>query len=343
MEPLTKEDFICQYCHKKYSNKYVLINHQKTTKSCLQAQEEMNKIIIKCDYCNKTFLTQSNLNTHKKTSKTCHQLNNAKELVTFICTCCNKNFTSKAYLDKHFSQCSVIKKNLEEKYNVQVNNLQDEIKKINKQLENGRLENNTLSTKLKEVEKQLNKQEQLNKHLQDRLIEKATSKTNNTTNNNIDLKLFISEEAVNQKIQNKFTKNHLVGGYNSIANFIKSEIATNDEGKLLYTCSDPSRQIFNYTDEKGNEIKDVKGTKMISLVKPKLIEKTSQIQVKEQDEYNYLRKRYNGEDEVADEDVQKRMDLHKFYSDLATDMITNKIYDEKFPTKMSSELVKVLS
>jgi hypothetical protein len=359
------ESFICVYCNKEYSNKYVLTNHQKTAKKCLKLQDELKNNQFQCQYCSKKFSTKFNLSQHEKTSKSCYMTRSDDtrvELTLFDCSYCQKSFSKKKYLDKHFIGCSVLneKKQIEDKLQkleyeykddkqkltLQVKEFQDEIKSLNKQLDNGRLENNTLATKLKEVEKQLIKQENLNKHLQDRLLEKATTKTNNTTNttnNNIDLKLFISEEVVNQKIQSKFNKTHLVHGYNGIANFIKSEIVTNEEGKLLYTCSDPSRQIFNYIDEKGNEVKDIKGTKMISLVKPKLIEKTCQIQAKEQNEYNYLCNRYNGDDEVADEDVQKRIDQHKFYSDIAADMLVNKIGDTKFPSKMSSELVKVLT
>jgi phosphatidylglycerophosphatase A len=269
----------------------------------------------------------------------------SRDIISFECDGCKKTLTSKLNFDRHISSCILLKdkehKLLQETLANEKMESQAEIKNLKKQLENSRLDMIAVSIKLKEVEKQLDKQERLNKHLQDSLLEKATSKTNNTTNN-IDLKLFISEEVVSQKIQNKFTKNHLINGYNGIANFIKKEIVTNDDGKLLYTCSDASRQIFNYTDENGNEVKDVKGAKMLSLVKPKLIEKTSQIQAKEQDEYNYLRKRYNGDDEIPSEEVQKRMNQHKFYSEIANDMIVNKIGDNKFPIKMSSELVKVL-
>lgn len=372
---------ICQYCNKTYSNQANLLYHQKNTKYCLKIQEELKNSDLKCQYCDKIFSTQSNLAHHQKTTKSCY--NNSKidltgqprDIIIFECDGCNKTYTSKLNFDKHISTCLILKdkqykllekKISEERIEYQSNILkekeqfleqvkllksenisekqthQNEIRSLNKQLENSRIELATISGKLKEVEKQLLKQENINKHLQDRLIDKATTKTNTTTNN-IDLKLFISEEIVNEKIQNKFNKTHLINGYSGLANFIKSEIATNEEGKLIYTCSDPSRQIFNYTDEKGNEVKDIKGTKMLSLVKPKLMEKTCQIQAKEQDEYNYLCKRYNGDIEVADESVKQRIDLHKLYSDAATDMIVNKIGDNKFPAKMSSELAKVLT
>lgn len=364
---------ICQYCNKTFCSVSSFNHHQKTAKSCLKIQEVYDKNLFQCCYCDQKFSTKYNLEQHQKTSKTCYKLslcknsNNSRELISFICTYCEKSFTQKNYLDKHYNSCLFLKfkveleenflnekkridayyleeaKKNDEKFKNEKESYQDEIKSLNKQLDNGRLELATISTKLKEIEKQLDKQENINKHLQDRLLEKATTKTNNTTNNNIDLKLFISEEVVNQKIQSKFNKTHLIHGYNGIANFIKSEIVTNEEGKLLYTCSDPSRQIFNYIDEKGNEVKDIKGTKMISLVKPKLIEKTCQIQAKEQNEYNYLCNRYNGDDEKADEDVQRRIDQHKFYSDIAADMLVNKIGDTKFPSKMSSELAKVLT
>lgn len=349
----------CQFCNKNFTNISSFNHHQKTAKYCLKIQNDIKSVEIKCQYCNKIFSKQSNLNQHQKTTKYCYNMmtDQTRDIISFECDGCKKTLTSKLNFERHIASCILLKDKqyrlshqtlLEEKNKIEQKlfeekiESQSEINELKKQLENSRLDMIAVTTKLKEVEKQLDKQERLNKHLQDSLLEKATSKTNTTNTTNIDLKLFISEEVVRQKIQNKFTKNHLINGYNGIANFIKSEIATNEEGKLLYTCSDPSRQIFNYTDEKGNEVKDVKGVKMLSLVKPKLIEKTSQIQAKEQDEYNYLRKRYNGDDEIPNEDVQRRMNQHKFYSEIANDMIVNKIGDDKFPTKMSSELVKVL-
>jgi hypothetical protein len=199
---------ICQYCNKTFCSVSSFNHHQKTAKSCLKIQEVYNKNLFHCCYCDQNFSTKYNLEQHQKTTKTCYKLSlskngiNSRELISFVCIYCKKSFTKKNYLDIHYNSCLVFKTKVEleenfliekkgidayyleeakkndEKFKnelqTQKESYQDEIKSLNKQLDNGRLEIATISTKLKEVEKQLIKQENLNKHLQDRLLEKAT-------------------------------------------------------------------------------------------------------------------------------------------------------------------------
>ena len=66
-------DMECQYCHKSFSNGYVLKNHQKTTKSCIRIQKETGVIREEseqsCSYCLRSYSTKYNLDCHLKTCK----------------------------------------------------------------------------------------------------------------------------------------------------------------------------------------------------------------------------------------------------------------------------------
>jgi hypothetical protein len=357
MENEPKSMMTCQYCKKVYTNKYTLNTHQKTAKACLKLQK--NNTDIKCQYCEKTFSSQSSLNLHQKTNKTCHTKTNTneqqqRELISFDCNGCDKTFTTKAALAKHNSICSNIKKYLKEKKELEEKllNERNEKKELEEKLLNERKdmeekllkERNKITelySKLKTLEKQLEKQETNAKYLQDRLIEKATTKTNTTTNNIVDLKVFLSQDDVNTKINQHFTKRYLSEGINGIVNFIVEKIAMDDHGNRIYKCTDSAREFFMYLDTEGNEVKDIKAAKLIEMTKPGLIEKTCQIQSKAQNEYKYLTDTYA--DETLSDDVKKRMSEYKNTSEQARDLITNKFYDDKFPAKISKELTKKLS
>lgn len=65
----------CEFCKKFYASKLSLKNHQKSTKSCLDIQNELAKtddsIIVKissycCDYCTKKFSSKKRLNLHQE-------------------------------------------------------------------------------------------------------------------------------------------------------------------------------------------------------------------------------------------------------------------------------------
>jgi len=72
---------ICNFCDKIFTNKYNLLAHQKTTKSCLEKQGLKNKE-YKCEHCSKIFITNKRFVSHieKCNLKDKNELSKYKEL-----------------------------------------------------------------------------------------------------------------------------------------------------------------------------------------------------------------------------------------------------------------------
>jgi hypothetical protein len=58
-----------------------------------------------------------------------------------------------------------------------------------------------------------------------------------------------------------------------IAKYTVSNILTNDNGELMYNCTDSSRYIFKFTDCNGVVVKDPNAVKLISQIQPVFNEK----------------------------------------------------------------------
>ena len=265
-----------------------------------------------CEYCNANFKTVSSLNLHKKSARYCLKKQQNKEVdkevdknKIFKCDYCDKNYTNKQNLISHYSTCHEKRiTEFKEEYEKKLQLLETKYKLIEKQseeykqeIEKQKIEYQICLEKQKiEYEKRLDKQEdvyrqQLESQKYDykeqiqelqnkleRLFSKAIDKpTTNTTNsniisNNIELKLFLSQQEINHKISSKFTDKYLNNGMKDVANFIKNHILTLEDGSIIYACYDVSRQMFKYRDDKGNMVKDPNALKLINMIQPALLE-----------------------------------------------------------------------
>ena len=61
-------------------------------------------------------------------------------------------------------------------------------------------------------------------------------------------------------------------GQAGLAKFVFDYMLTDENGNVIYHCVDPSRQTFEFIDEKGEKVRDVKAEKLIqSLLKGDVI------------------------------------------------------------------------
>jgi hypothetical protein len=226
----------CEFCKKDFAHHRNLLKHQKTAKYCLKIQKDMN--LIKEDEI---------------------------KVITFHCIYCDKHLTSKENLNNHHRICVNKFKKENSEYEIKNKELSDEIVELKHQME-------ILQTKNEMLEKQLERSTTTVEE-----IAKQT-KVQNTTNNNkilIATPLDLSKENIQAAIQNNFSDEYLTQGQKGVARFAFETMLKDDQGKLKYICTDPSRQIFQYKCDDGTVKKDVKATKLTKAILDGDIKKTS--------------------------------------------------------------------
>ena len=220
---------------------------------------------MECNFCNKMFSSRSSLNAHQKTTKYCLKLQGKIEKNNFKCEFCNKSFTTKQYLSIHGELCNkeirqIIKekeKEFEEK--LKVKEIEHELKQKVKEIEH------ELKQKNAELKGQLISLKEDHETLKEIAKQPKNSTTNNTLNitSSID---FDNIEKIKDVIRNDFNINYAINGQKGIARFVKDKLLKDENGNLLYICTDPSRQIFKYKDNKGEIRKDVEAKKLTEYI-----------------------------------------------------------------------------
>ena len=245
---------------------------------------------MECNFCNKTFSSKSSLNSHQKTTKYCLKLQGKIDeniIKNFECRFCNKKFTTKQTLTIHTDSCnkkinSEKERDYEEKLKEKEHDCEEKLKEKERDYEEKLKEKERdYEEKLKEKEEKINELKQKNAELQGRLYtlkddhdiikEIAKQPKNTTTNNTNTLNItssldFDNIEKIKDVIQNDFNINYAINGQKGIARFVKDKLLKDENGKLLYICTDPSRQIFKYKDNKGEIRKDVEAKKLTEYI-----------------------------------------------------------------------------
>uniref|UniRef100_A0A6C0KF78 C2H2-type domain-containing protein n=1 Tax=viral metagenome TaxID=1070528 RepID=A0A6C0KF78_9ZZZZ len=247
-----------------------------------------------CDFCKKTFSSKSNLYTHQNTAKFCLELQGKQEENGFECEFCKKKYAQKKGLILHNNICNEKdKKTQSDKHQENINRLESEIIKL-KRLEKDNIKKVTQSHEaiLKEKNEYIAKLEAKLEKFENAVTNMAAAKTlaieakaakdsqpvtNNTTNNitvtttnnNV---LNLSQEHVKSVLTEHLDYNVVYAGQAGLATFVVDKILKNQAGTLIYRCVDPSRQMFEFENENGETVRDMKAEKLIqSLVKGEVI------------------------------------------------------------------------
>jgi hypothetical protein len=316
----------CEYCNTQFKTTSALNNHKNKAKYCLVIQgkiEERKEEIFKCNLCHKILSNKQNLEVHKQKCK-----GKKCKIEEFKCDYCNKILSSKQYLQSHIKKCEIVeekeifqcnycdkilstKQKLEYHKNICEKKKEKEIKELKEQIETKDKElkeKDKLVIKLKiyneNYEKQFEKQEDQIRELQDKLenlankaIDRPTI-VSNTTNNSLNIATsmdFNNIDHIKNLIDNYLTINHVVDGQKGIANFVRETMLLDDNGKLKYVCTDPSRNIFKYKDTNGEIKKDVEAKKLtVSIIQGGLRARTALLGNEwvesEENSNNYLHK-----------------------------------------------------
>lgn len=217
-------EIICEFCNTKFSSKYTLKNHQKTTKFCLEIQKNENALYC-CEFCGKE---STRLDYHRKHIEKCKE----------------KKLISESKLHDELIEYKSIIDELKQQINDKDNSIKTYIEKIE------------LYKELYQEEKIKNiKLEDDIKLLASRAIENTGSKTTTINNKN---QIYNSLQPLTEeymKEQTKFlTYNNVKNGAHGIAHF-----ASNHTFKDRLICSDKSRLNFVFKNEADLIIKDPEG------------------------------------------------------------------------------------
>jgi hypothetical protein len=252
------DNFICDYCNKKFINKYTLKTHIENSIKCISIRKkERDKIIIEEKELQKS--ESSNFSLGKITN-----LNNINTLDTesFIktevinkdsvlykntkCNYCNKEFYNIYNLERHLHKCYVkniyVDKNLYENY---IN----KIKLLEKQ-------NNELNIKYNRLEEKY-------LSLQHNIINNFHYKNiinNNKSNLSIFYDLLPLDDSHIKLSASLLDPSYIVNGIKSLVIF-----ARDHSFKDRVICTDVTRRNFIFKDENNNIIKDPKGVKITKL------------------------------------------------------------------------------
>ena len=281
---------ICEYCNTEFKTTSALNNHKNKAKYCLiiQGKIEPKEEVFKCNLCEKILSSKQMLELHKKKCdgkkdeqfkcEFCHKILSSKqkleihkkkceiieEKVEFKCEYCDKILSTKQKLENHKNICDKKKdKELERK--------DKELERKDKELKELKENNIKIETQNENYKEQLKKQEEQIKDLQDKLEKLANKAIDRptTTNNTLNIASFMDFNDIDKAknmIENKLDINHVIDGQKGLARFVKDMFLTDDDGKLLYLCTDPSRRIFKYKDSTGEIKKDIEAKKLTDYI-----------------------------------------------------------------------------
>ena len=249
----------CDFCKKTFSSKPNLNSHQKNARYCLDIQGKQNDK-FQCEYCEKIFTTHQRLNEHvSSTCKLKYKLSHEEEM---------KNL--KEDLETREKEYHQQAKEKEYYFHQQSKEKESYYQKQADQKESYYLE------KLKEKNEYISKLEAKLEKLESAVtaiaMESKTSvnpvTTNNTTNhitvtqtnNNV---LNLSKEHVNKVLTEHLNYDVVYAGQAGFAKFVVDKMLKGPDGKLTYKCVDPSRQMFEFIDESGETVRDMRAEKLI--------------------------------------------------------------------------------
>ncbi len=217
------------------------------------------------------------------------------------CKYCNCVMLKKNLIKHQTSKkCLIEQENFQSKLKIDLEKSNKVCEKIDKKYHNLKQENEILKGKIKELQKIIEKlncdKDKYFDHIIDiakkprssTVIEPATTNTinnntikpttNNTVNNTVIMTpLDMSSSAFSEKIANGFGLNDFLQGQAGVAKFAVNNLLRDDNGKLMYVCTDPSRHLFQFKSPHGVIEKDPRAVKLTEAISEEVRKKSSQI------------------------------------------------------------------
>jgi len=283
-----------------------------------------------CEFCKKDFSTKGVILSHQKSAKYCLEIQgkNVKNVSNFNCEYCNKNFTLKHNLNDHVIICKEKKKKEQETkdtklikdHNKEIKKLKEEYdKEIKKLKEEYDKEHNKEISLLNQIIKKLEvKLESYEKRLFDMASRPNTNnKTVVITNNNL---LPLTDDVLRQSAKN-FSIDH-AKNINGITRHFTESLEDH------IACTDQSRSIFKYTNDKEEEIVDTDLDNLLPQYLTVL-----------KDENNFLYKEVFDYFKNNNVSLSEQTDYNIFYNALNA-IIEKKGEQNKYTEKMKKHIIR---
>lgn len=196
-----------------------------------------------CEFCNSNFKDIYNLKIHQKTAKYCLEIQRKKT-----------------------------EKDVEKEADKEV------ISKLLLKIATLQRENNCLKEQLQERKKELEENRQV--IIDIAKTPKQINNTTNTTQNNLLMMtpFDMNTEKFSNTIRESFTRDYMIEGQR-YAKFAVDKLLRDENGKLQYVCTDPSRQIYKFKTIDGDMERDVKAQKLTKSIVDELKKKAQNITV----------------------------------------------------------------
>ena len=224
---------ICNFCSKVFSTSNTLLRHQSTAKSCLRRQGK-DEVKMECVNCKKV-LTVEYYKQHKIK--------------------CDKEYGDRNKQYEILKEKYVLLENTHKKMETDMKTLKSELSETKRSHVATEKENEKLKTTVAVLEKQLILLEKQNDKLHTsstnitmKLAEKVNT-VNNTTNNTV----VINTNQLTNEVLRQCASTFNIDNARNIGGIAK-HLTNSLENHI--TCTDPSRNIFKYTNEKDEEITD---------------------------------------------------------------------------------------
>jgi hypothetical protein len=177
------------------------------------------------------------------------------------------------------SECIETIKEKELTYNRVIKEKDDQIVTKNSVISSLQVE---LKTTKEYLEKQVKDLQERIDHFTNKALDSAisapgpTTNNNKTINNNIVVNNFFTQDYIDKKVQDNFSRDHLIEGVKGVAKFTLEHIIK-EGNKMLYVCTDSARQVFYFLASDGTKTKDFKSIKLINALQKPICEKSMKI------------------------------------------------------------------
>jgi hypothetical protein len=234
---------------------------------------------MECCYCKNILKTTSALKQHQKTTKYCLDIQGNKNAV-FCCGYCKENFTLKSIFEKHLNRCKAKKNNEFDQAKQEISNLREQLKTFENIRDELIVTKNQLQEALQREKDVQNRYDQLAQTLAKKPTTVNNTTTTNTSNNLLMMKPFDmnDKEAFSKAIIDSFDHNYLLSGQKGVARFAVDKLLKDEDGKLKYICTDPSRQVYKFKTNERDIERDIKAKKLtMALIDSNMIGKVHNI------------------------------------------------------------------